>query len=266
MNKIKPFAEDVAGFKTSHIEYLPSGAILIHSPAWVYPYRGLPLEEKVEAVNVLKRIAVSSLSFIRFRLIVLAFLATCILPKARKRLLAHLVEQFVALGELSLRQHYLPRNAYIPFCSKVGHLVENMLRYLDFSPTIFNRIGEIVTMIFEYDTAYRFRLMDILSEADFAEMTIDPKRELRRLFKIYYAREELEYVASKVKNMEALIMFLLSFKKFREAFMYTFDIDTSDLIYDESAAYHVLYRSNYKYLGQSHDDRKKLFTLISPKV
>lgn len=267
MSRIEPFIEEIAGFKTSHLEHLPSGAILIHSPEWLYPYKGFPLEEKVEAINVPKRIIVSSLSFIRFPPVVLGLLASCILPKSRKRLIAHLVEQFVALGELSLRRYYLPHGAYIPFCSKVGRLVREFMIQLDFPPHIFNRIGEIVTMIFEYDTAYRFRLMDILSEADFDELTIDPKRELKKLFKLYYQREELEYVVNKVRNMEVFIMFLLSFKRFRKAFVHIFNTtDTSELVYGADDTYHVLYRGNYKYLGQSYDDRNKMFVLISPKV
>lgn len=80
--------------------------------------------------------------------------------------------------------------------------------------------GNIVKGIIGYDMAYRLRIQDMMNEADKYQLSVNPRRELRRLWKTYERREQMipTYMLPKSKRLFSLILLVLYVPKINKSF------------------------------------------------
>lgn len=124
-------------------------------------------------------------------------------------------------------------------------------------------IMDAITLILEYDSAYRYRVQDILPLLDKNKLTgvIPTANELERLFKILMQREyNQDSKLERYGNIKKYIMLALIFMpKFRNLIIDILkDINLKEIEFDECDFYWVCKFGVYNYLGKSWDERKEI--------
>lgn len=174
-----------------------------------------------------------------------------------------LLESFARITEGIMEPYFYYRNFKFPFqvnlCTTsrgVGRFTENFLINYGINKTIAHKTAELLAHIVEYDTFYRVKLLDVMSEAR-QENFQNPRKEVQRLLQICYDREEIipTYMRPKLKLLSR-IAWILELPKLKRAFSKAMDPVTFNLFaIDQIDYYWLLQRSDYNYFGRTLDDR-----------
>lgn len=154
-----------------------------------------------------------------------------------------------------------------PFILKDKHLsnfgrsfhfvIFNFLFKIGFTESSSDRFAEIFTYTIENDNAYRLRIEDLFSETSKRQLVKNPRKEIKRLTKIYCSRETNIGVANKFKKISFLINLILLIPKIKKTFIQTFqDCDFINLQLDEIDNYWCLMRCDYLFLGLDEEEKK----------
>lgn len=182
-----------------------------------YPQKGMPTPQAIWAVNVVKTLL-------------------------RRGLLLFFLNRsaWKAIGKRAMKHYFIKYEFLTPTAQSTYDFLKVFLRDAG--------TAKLIAHIVEYDGAYRFRLMDMMSETDRYKMWKDPSGELRRLL-ILNRQRDYQVVSDKLAAVEPLLyMLYLPWirNRFREALMYT---DFFKLQFDKADAYWASMKTDYKYFG-----------------
>lgn len=169
------------------IEY--KDGIRIYLAGHPQPVKGYPTGEAIQAINVIKKLAVA----------ILGSWYAVLTPR-------YTLKSFVGASIVALRP-YLLRSEYM---TPVARELRAMLALLG------TDAAAVISHIVEYDSAYRLRLQDMLSETSRTRLAECPIRELWRLVAVNRARDYLA-VHNKVRRIAWLLTLALLWPPFRAA-------------------------------------------------
>jgi len=251
------------------VERPKSGGVYLYLLKYKYPYKGNPFQDTVTDIHLVKKIihyAIKSVAVIDKKTkICLALLF--ILPKWLVGGIRELViDYFYGIIEWKLYPILLKPERY---CTSIREL------YRAFSVVIEKQKNktvrkllilarDILCMFIEHDSAYKFRLQDIVCETRKEELLANPKKEIDRLFGILLEREvgNVDMVNGNTimgvkwgkirKQVRALFIFPLFKKLVREVIQ---ELDFEKLIPDEADKYYTLLRMDYNFQGRELEER-----------
>lgn len=120
------------------------------------------------------------------------------------------------------------------------------------------KVAEFFCLFIELDSAYRFRLQDVLAELNKEAARANIVKEVRRLFDLWISREDdlhgIRYKIIPAANL--LVMFLRLSKSARDwAKKFLLELDTEKIRLDEADWYFCLKRNNYHFEGVPLENR-----------
>ncbi len=180
--------------KVQKIVYPETGGIEVYYRGERYPKKGFSYPEAVFDVAEVKRVFMVSLKFF----------------EKNKRFIPVLLfgfrgltEAFGSFSEAVLERHYLKDRYY---CKSVREL--KRVEHLHARNKTEKRLADFICVVFEYDTAYRYRLHDIAGEIDRERLHKNAAREVLRVLDIGYEREnpvDHGYQKNKWKTLRRII-------------------------------------------------------------
>ena len=201
-----------------------------------YEYKGYPDPRAVRAVGAVKKMILCGVRVLSSAPYILPFFFL-----ARK----HIIREFLKYSDRVLRDYYYQPRFYLESGREIFYAIaDNTLvkKYLEesLSPKeqIRFNLAMLLTCLWEYDNAYRFRIQFIL------ENLKDINRlELRRLCDILIEREPEEVMKSKWRAVKRIVPFL-PMKEIRE---FLSKIDISKVRMDAGDLYWAAKVSNFNY-------------------
>ncbi len=161
--------EKLYGFKELTVT---EKGINFHYHSRPYPYQGLLYPEAVEANNIMKRVLIG--------------LARMAVPPTPTNALT----QFGRLADYLYTQHYLHLRYHNTFCRELFEFIYRFLRRLGFDFELSYQTGRRGATLLEYENGYKFRVQDLFTETSKEKLMENPRKELKRLRKIYQQREK----------------------------------------------------------------------------
>lgn len=249
------------------IECPPKGGILAYYKDIKYPIKGLPFMEIVEAIGTPKKMIMGAvLIFNHTPLKWFTPLMIIVPPFIRRKIFKEMARQFVITSDWALNRHYF--NQYFTdtnkFCDSVREFYKKAMQFVDENyPTmddhwIWGKLVHIISMIFEYDSAYRYRMQDFLTELRIADFEKKPLREMIRLFREIGFRERTLGISYQKWWKVGLIiglMFFFNRRLYKNALIIFTSFDMEQIKFDEIDWYHVSFFSEYDFKGMSYAQR-----------
>lgn len=190
----------------------------------IYPKKSFPTPEQVFAANLAKR----ALTFAMNPFMIFGWRKN----KAR----------FERMAGYDMERLYYKKKYMTPVCREICNLRDKI-----------GDSADIIGHIFEFDSAYRYRLQDIMSECDANNLFNNPSGEIIKLLDIATSRETTSEMKAKYKYLYwfAWLLILPPVKqKFLEIIK---DINFEKLKLDESDKYWVTGGGGYRFMGRDWD-------------
>lgn len=200
------------------ISYPEYGGMLVCYKVYRFPKKGFPTSPAVESIGIIKKLLLNSLILLTSSPFRYLLAPIVILPrKTRERAFYLALKLFVEISDWSFNRWYLKPDRMCP-CMREIYLKTESWIIANYSSSersnLLIRALLIGCMIFEYDSAYRERLQDILMELDKEKLRDNPSQELKRLFKIFSGRETIDGVPpDKYKPFVRVLRLMVKLKK-----------------------------------------------------
>lgn len=241
------------------VEYPETGGIFIYYRGLKYPKKGFPFPEAIAANNILKRNLRSLLVILGGKDLIFPMLAFAVQPwKVKMRAVSRALSEINRIAWSTIYPYVLQDERYAAPVKEYGKFVSAFLRSIGCGYE--EEMSKIVKTLIEYDDAYRYRIEDMVSEANKYELIKTPRQEVDRLLGEYLKREKAEQVVAMVKALRLLLSVLLLHPRIRKAFragVEAVDFNVAGL--DKADAYHVLNWLDYDFWGLPFETRMKLF-------
>ncbi len=247
-----------------HVEYPEEGGIFIYCKGVVFPTKGFPTPEAVAACDVAKRLFIGNIKFFGLPEVLLAFSTMIFLPFKRKiKVLDNWLHGYSSLAHLILLPYILKERYYSAPCRELRKFIELFLKEIGINPENAAQFALIFATLIEYDTAYRYRMEDIFSESSQEKLLANPRKEVKRLLAIFKDREPTLQVFTKFQSIASILSLLLILPRVKKAFKLALSkITFSKMQLDQADRYHCLKFDRYKFMGQSADDRYRVYETI----
>lgn len=182
-----------------------------------YPKRGFMIPEAIEAANVAKRA-------------LMLMLNPLMLVGWRRN-----KERFERLASSYLSRFYLRERYMTPVCREICRLP-------------FGETARIIGHIFEYDTAYRYRLQDIMSECSRESLLSNPYAEMSYLLDLLIERETNPTVRAKFRRMRPFLLLLIPLREWAVPILR--EMDTDAMRMDDADRYWTSTGGDYWFGGR----------------
>jgi hypothetical protein len=237
--------EGATTFMLDKIEYNDGVQVFVNGAK--YPRKGFVTPEAIWSCNVIKRL----ITFITKFPILFIFVN-------KQKALQH----FNEIGYKLLKHHIMKLNYMTPVAKELHILIKTFLCHYGIDKNTAYETAVIISHLFEYDDAYRFRLQDLFSEVKKEDFVKSPMFTIDFMMLLLDSRDSKE-VSDKFKKIAELIFFLNLLPKFRNALDKTIEImRIENLQYDDGDRYWVSNRNDYKYMGKTFEKR---YATIDPK-
>ncbi len=229
-----------------------------------YLYKGYPEGGVVEKLDVSKDMMWLFFKIANTWMGRIVLVALFILPKRfAKRFYIKWSEQFFQIAHRPLIKKMLKDRELCTSIRELTRVLNGLIQELpekyEWIHPSARKIRELICMILEYDSAYKFRFQDVFPEFDPKLVKEDPIKELKRVFGILKRREVSKVMKKKWAGFEGKIVLMLRVSKgMREMFISFFDKVQLDRIkMDEADWYFCLKRTSYNYRDIIVEDRIK---------
>ncbi len=233
------------------VEAVHSKGIFIYLQGEKYPVRGLPTPEALIAVNTAKRTFISTVRLLTSPFFLPSLFLGMIFYRS---FIQKLVDTYRGIVKPILKPLTLKPEYRWPGTNELSEMGHTFLLELGIEDGVATKFSHI----FEYDSAYRLRLVDIMSATSKEQLLSRPIREIRRLIKLEQSRDYDE-VGKKFSAAGDLLCLILLHPALRRAFRTTIkQADLSKLVYDEGDRYWALKGTDYNAFGLNFEERQKL--------
>lgn len=220
-----------------------------HLPAPKFPSRCVAPADAVFAVNPIKR----------FFVVVIKFFADFSFRPTK--LVNNALVGFIALSDVTMNPFYLKDGYYCPVSREIRVFVREFLIGLGGIVENADKAGEIIGAMFEYDNAYRYRVQDILGEANKEALIKDFPREIERLVSIMASREPRDQSVPERFTAGAKVIRWVWWLPFvRSALRKGINaMNLENCKMDEGEIYHTIWFGDYNVKGKNLEERLAIF-------
>lgn len=241
------------------IELPEEGGILVHQVGYLYPQKGFPTPQGVSAANIAKRLLLNQVRMLsKSKLLLGAFILSY------KQVLQTFLHEYARLVEVATQPYepffYMEERYMTKLALGIRRMIEVFFEELGIDGKEF---AEVVSLCIQHDSAYYYRVEDILSETDGKKLYYRPQEEVNELLKTFLEREPKLSNQVKFKYFARLLNALLYIPKIKKAFQKAVkSIDFRDVQYDDADRYRVLPWDGYKFFGEPVESRRERFNLL----
>ena len=233
-------------------ECRPNEGTFIYFKGIKFPYKNFTSVEAVFAANQLKSIFIEAIK--RFPLGI-------VFSNKQK-----LLDSFNRIG-WKIMSPQLLKWQYLSDYSRALHFVifKSLLNYGIKEETA-DKFATLFVHLIEFDNAYRLRLLDLCAETTKELVVKNPRKELKKILRIFTEREKTTYgsiespnrvILSKVKSIGRILGWLIYLPKVRKAVTEAiWESDFEKLQADEGDRYWSCMRKDYHFLGLTYEERQ----------
>ncbi len=239
--------------KPAPIEFVEGKGIFVYREGALHPEKGWPYAEQIYAMDIIKRILVELTGMLSNPLLLLGFIF------ADKNIL---MRRFNSVFDKAYELPNMYEERFLCDASRYSiKFLSSCLIDCGYNETISRAFSYRISLIVEGDSRYRYVIQDLAGEFD---KDAKPRKEIKRLLRIYTEREDAKDLALKIKRMFNLITLLLLIPKYRRAFIKNsylipfMRLDDADFYWADIAAvgnYGIKPKANYNYRGKSFEER-----------
>ncbi len=251
--------------------------IHVHFKGLAYPRHGFPFHEALDALYLVKKYTMNIVATLGQKELKWAFLGFALTSwKNKIKVITIALEKYNAFGDRALNHVLfsdrltgtiiLKRKYCMKFSRETIDFVSRFLDNLGINAenqvaSIRDDFAEIIGMIFEYDDSYRYMARDIMSETSRHDLYIAPRREIKRLARIFMKRAKYgEAFNQKVTSFINITTMALLHPRIKKAFQEAvLDSDFYSFQYDKADEHHVLQRNGYDFHGMSDEERNQIY-------
>lgn len=257
-NNIQHVLQKTVVFILEKVGYPETGGIFLYFRGCKYPAKGFPNPEAAHVNNIMKRVTMFFIMSLINPSSLGAIIGFALTPwKWKKKTIANFLYNYNRFADSIMVPYYLKDIRLSNTTREILKFVQNFLIALGFDQELAYRTGRVFAHQIEYDDAYRYRLVDVLSETSKAALLDNPQREFKKLARIFQERDDA-YTGSKFIKFISLISYLLYLPKFEKAFNAALHYSAfENLQYDDIDSYFVTLRADYKFKGKPIEDRLK---------
>lgn len=245
------------------IERPKEGGILLYLLYYKYPYKGKPDTASVDRLHTLKKILFTAVKSIQNRQTKIALALLLFLPKRFMRgILLSGISYFHYLTKFMLAYDFIRpdrysrciREVYRTFGAMIGREKEEWMK------KAIEMARDIICMLIELDTAYKFRFQDISLEIKLEEILGGKERmlaEIERLFSILIKREKDDIMRNKWIIIRRSLLQVLKRTEMAREFVKKFfkELNLKEIYPDEGDRYFDLLRKDYDFFGKTLPER-----------
>lgn len=239
-------------FEVDRIEF--DNGVQVYIKGADFPLKTWVSGETMFAVNQVKSLLIESIKIISRKQFILPVIYTFFNKKELNKVLQSINWQsYRVLSPFILKHHYLTR-----FSQELHFTVFTFMLELGLEEKQADIFAKIISHVIEYDSAYRNRLMDILSETDKNKLQ-KPIKEIKRLFGLFKEREG-DSILEKYTSFLSVLLLALYIPRIRKAFKTTIQtINLENLQLQDSDKYWLCMIPNYNYMGMTYEERMDFF-------
>ncbi len=244
-----------------HFSFPVSGGIFTYYVGKRYPAQGWVTMEAVTRLNLYKRTLLSwVLPFTNKSLILCLIPLICIPWKRKIGILQGVIESQNRLAEQMLQVDYYQYDKYGAPAQETEKFITAFLYALGISYDHARSFGGTLGHIIEFDSAYRYRLLDILAETS-PEALENPRKEIKNLMVKFSERESRDHLIKRFTQVSKLLSVLLLVPKVKKAFQKGIEsMDFKRIQMTPADMYHVLtdngkHEHGYDWGGKSKEER-----------
>lgn len=270
LNRVNPANE----VWQNSVTYIPERAEYIEGVGNFVFYHGVPYPSKtvappqaISAVNGVKRLFLSSLRLVTSKQAIVPILSLFLMGRKRRGiLLTNALKGFNDTSNMIVSPFRLVDGSYCKLVKELRAFIDELLVSFGVDREVAHETSEYIGMMFEYDNAYRYRIQDVLNEADPDRLVRDFPTEAKRLILLQESREVIgkEYgVTGKFQSgVRALnyLWYVPSLKKALKRAIGFMRFENVQL--DASDIYHTLLYNDYNTMGRTLPERFQVYAQI----
>ncbi len=232
--------------------------IYIYYKDLLFPSEGWPFPEALYAVNRVKRTILLLVLSLAQKDLFIAGMGLLLLPWKRKiRMIENFIVQFNRSAQIDFDSYYLADNRFCTCCRELRILIQEFLIALGISELAAKFFARNLSMLLEYDNAYRYRFQDVLSETTKEQLLNNPRKELARIMQLFVVRDNPDTAGKFITFIKLLSYGTLHPKVKRALLTAIAAVEVKNLQLSEADRYHCLIRDNYLYFGQPYAVREQ---------
>ena len=246
--------EGTPTYMLDHVDY--TDGIKAYLKGAQFPQKGFPTPDIMNACNQVKKILAELFKYVKDPMFLGSSLYFLLSFNKIKRIQMFLTS-INSISFKVMRPYLLQAKFMTPVGLEIKLILKSFLSKLGIDDEQSIRTADIFSHLLDYDNAYRFRVQDILSESSKEKMLKNPRKEIKRLIKIYCKREKsgIEYKFIGISFLLGLVLLIPKYKRiFKEVIR---DCNFERLQYDESDIYWVCFRDGYDFMDMNYQERLK---------
>jgi len=240
------------------VDYESPNGIEIHLRGALFPSKGFPTPEAILAVNHVKRFLMGEIQTV-MKTDLKYFLALAVfLPWKRKLKIFNIwVKDFVVLSDQILNSYYLKPERMSPLGRELNSTITKFLNELGADSFLVSGFARVISTLIDYDSAYRLRIEDLMSETSKELILVQPIQEIKNMLRLLVERDsKRKDLQGKFKAIGYALSALLLIPRIRKAFKTAIiKSDFKRFQLDEADRYHCLRMAGYEFLGRTIEDR-----------
>lgn len=248
-------------FYLNYFRFPATGGIYTHYIGKKYPAQGWVTLEAVTRLNTYKRALLASILPFANKNLLVSLWPIIFLPWKRKvSILNDFLESQNRLAYNTLQPDFYQPERYGSPARETAKLVSNFLTNLGADTDNTQFFGKVMGHIIEFDSAYRYRLLDLMAETS-PELLKNPSKEIKRLLGIYLERDSRESLGKRFRLISGFLSIVFRIPKIQKAFIKaTQASEFTNLQMTPADMYHVLtdngkYEGGYDWGGKSKQER-----------
>lgn len=243
-------------FVTENINYCekgckeyPNNGIFVDYQGVPFPSKGHVFPEAIYAVCQVKKILMNGLKAIASKDMIFPILGLLISNK--KKAIDRFLDSFIDIVDLNiLKPYYLKDGYYSKATIEVRNFIREFLRELGIDYDKADLFGEMVSLTFQYDNAYYYRLVDIMSESSKERLSQGFPQEVKRLLSIILERDNCLAQIPKYNALANVLKYIYWIPSVKRAIIRGLNAVTFDnWQMDEADKYHMNLYDGYKVRG-----------------
>lgn len=241
-------------YDLERIEYPKTGGIYQYNRGMKFPIKGQYYRMAILDDNAVKRVFISLVNFFtdkRARLLLMLLVLVPFKRKLFEAVLCHLNNY----SENFMKKHYIQFERMTENCRELQDFIARFFLCFGFA---FEgaRLALVYSHMIQYDTAYRYVLLDIFSETTKEKLLANPAEELKRLFDLAGDRTIDKGQRDKIKRIGKFLGYIFWIPGIKKAFLFAIEHSNfKNFQYDEIDHAAVLFRDGYNFFGEDIDKR-----------
>lgn len=221
------------------------GGVKLYIKGIPFPQKSCPTPESIIAINTVKRVLIS-------------FFNVRCMPTSKHKL----IKAFNRITLDVMYQHILKEKYMTAFARELKIFIYNFLIAWNINKEEARQTSQILSHVFEFDNAYRYRMQDLLNETSKEKIT--SRKEVIKLARIAYERDDVQSIEQggdrrvgkqfvKIAKYGSFLLYIPGVKRALKTALN--QCEWQNFLMDDSDLYWSNLRKDYNFRGLTYNER-----------